>query len=593
LDSFFQLQAAVAGRYSLVRELGRGGMAIVFLARDVALDRLVAIKLLPPALATRADLRERFLREARTVAQLSHPNIVPIHAVEERDGLVFFVMSFVDGETLGQRVRRTGPLKSGDGVRILQEMAWSLAHAHARGVVHRDVKPDNVLLDGETGRAVVTDFGIAAAMGGSASGPGAALGTPQYLSPEQARGEEAGPRSDLYSLGVTAWLALAGRLPFESSSVPDLLRRHATEVPPPIMTVRPDLPPSLARAVDRCLAKRPEDRPASAEALAAELGASQALAPSIPGPVRHYLRKTQGSEMEVYAAVSAIAYLQAIVARTQTLFTGFDAEFLAIMSSIVGTAAAVVCGGLLVLRGRDIRALTRAGFDYAVVRRANAQQRAVAAADADTTRHPMRALALGLVGGAASLALGFWGIGADSFRPGFAGIVASTATFALTARAVRNALRPRIPGAEGRIMSWIERWLFRVAGVKNVPRAVVQGEPTILAIGGAIHDVWSALPAADREQLADLPRLAERLEAEAMRLRERPPDPASSERLRTVVAAMESLRLDLLRVASGAAEPGAVTAQLEAARRIGEDVDAMLAARDDAAALLRPETTPV
>ena len=143
---FLALQEAVAGRYSLERELGRGGMGVVYLARDVSLDRLVAIKLLPPELAARATLRERFLREARLAARLSHPNIVPIHSVEEHDGLVWFVMAFVPGESLGARLRARGSLPPSEAGRLLRDVAWALGHAHAHGVVHRDVKPDNILL---------------------------------------------------------------------------------------------------------------------------------------------------------------------------------------------------------------------------------------------------------------------------------------------------------------------------------------------------------------------------------------------------------------------------------------------------------------
>jgi serine/threonine-protein kinase len=158
---FLDLQAALAGEYSLQRELGRGGMGVVYLARDVQLDRDVAIKVLPTHLARTPAARERFLREARMAAGLSHPHIVPIHRVSEIGGFVFFVMSYVEGETLGERLRRSGPLSAVDATRVMREVAWALAYAHGRGLVHRDVKPDNILLEAGSGRALVTDFGIA------------------------------------------------------------------------------------------------------------------------------------------------------------------------------------------------------------------------------------------------------------------------------------------------------------------------------------------------------------------------------------------------------------------------------------------------
>src|SRR5882724_3969959 len=161
-ELFFSFQQSLAGRYSIDRELGRGGMGIVYLAREVHLDRMVAIKLLPPDKAKEPALRERFLREVRLAAKLSHPNIIPIHAVEDSGGFVFYVMAFIDGETLAHRVRSRGPLPSGDGVRVLREVAWALGHAHGQGLVHRDVKPDNILLEIGSGRVLVADFGIAA-----------------------------------------------------------------------------------------------------------------------------------------------------------------------------------------------------------------------------------------------------------------------------------------------------------------------------------------------------------------------------------------------------------------------------------------------
>src|SRR4029077_3056649 len=158
---FLDFQSALAGRYSLERELGRGGMGIVYLAREVRLDRLVAIKLLPPARASDGRLRDRFLREARTAAKLSHPHIIPIFAVDEVGEFVFFAMAYVAGETLTERVSRRGPLPPSDAARVLREVAWALAYAHSQGLVHRDVKPDNIMLEETTGRALVADFGIA------------------------------------------------------------------------------------------------------------------------------------------------------------------------------------------------------------------------------------------------------------------------------------------------------------------------------------------------------------------------------------------------------------------------------------------------
>src|SRR4051812_47658498 len=160
--TFLAFQEAVASRFSLQRELGRGGMGVVYLAREVRLERSVAIKLLPPELAANPTLRERFMREARTAARLSHPYIVPIHAVDDVGGFVFYSMAYVDGETLAQRVSSRGPLPPGEAMRVLREIAWALSYAHSQGVVHRDIKPANVLLERGSGRAMVTDFGIAA-----------------------------------------------------------------------------------------------------------------------------------------------------------------------------------------------------------------------------------------------------------------------------------------------------------------------------------------------------------------------------------------------------------------------------------------------
>src|SRR6266567_952309 len=188
---FLDFQGAVAGRYSLERERGRGGMGVVYLAREVRLDRPVAIKLLPPEFAAQETLRDRFLREARTAARLSHPYIVPIHSVDEIGGFVFYVMAYVEGETLAQRVAARGAVPPHEATRVLREVAWALAYAHAQGVVHRDVKPANILLERGTERAMVTDFGIARLTRTSGeTAVGELLGTPEYMRPEQAGGDE-------------------------------------------------------------------------------------------------------------------------------------------------------------------------------------------------------------------------------------------------------------------------------------------------------------------------------------------------------------------------------------------------------------------
>jgi serine/threonine-protein kinase len=258
-----RLIVAVGAQYLVDAEIGRGGMAVVYRATDLRLNRRVAIKLLPPELAFNADVRERFLREAQTSAQLAHPNIVPIYTVDEVDGLVFFVMGLVDGESLAQRLARERRLPVADVRGILAAVADALAYAHAQGVVHRDVKPDNVMLDRRTGRALVTDFGIAraAAADSRLTVTGVAIGTPAYMSPEQALGErELDGRSDLYSLGVIGYQMLAGETPFKAANTPAMLVKHVAETPRQLSSLRPDAPPALANAIMRALAKKPEDR---------------------------------------------------------------------------------------------------------------------------------------------------------------------------------------------------------------------------------------------------------------------------------------------------------------------------------------------
>ena len=249
--------------YEMDAEIGRGGMGVVYRCRDVKLRRFVAIKVLPPDLAFRDEVRVRFLREAETAAQLNHPNIVPIYSVDERDGLVWFVMGLVDGESLGARLIREPRPPFADVKRILREVADALAYAHARGIIHRDIKPDNILLERLTGRPIVTDFGIARAIETDSrlTVTGTAVGTPAYMSPEQAMGEgEIDGRSDLYSLAVVGYQMLAGELPFKASNTPAMLMKHLSDPLRPLHTVQPDVPRALAGLIERTLAKKPHQR---------------------------------------------------------------------------------------------------------------------------------------------------------------------------------------------------------------------------------------------------------------------------------------------------------------------------------------------
>ena len=266
----------LSANYELESEVGRGGMGIVYCARDRRLKREIAIKVLPPELSFRADIRQRFLREADTAAQLNHPNIVPIYTVEEKDNLVYFVMSYIKGDNLGQRLQQHGPIAPVEVRRILREVADALSYAHNRNVIHRDIKPDNIIIDEETGRAMVTDFGIARALTDSGdsrlTATGMAIGTPAYMSPEQSAGDSAiDGRSDLYSLGVVGYQMLCGQPPFVANNTPSMLVKHLSEKPIPVDERWPDLPQDLSRAVMMCLEKDPADRFPSAAAFAVAL----------------------------------------------------------------------------------------------------------------------------------------------------------------------------------------------------------------------------------------------------------------------------------------------------------------------------------
>ncbi len=306
--TFDALRTALRDRYDVQRQLGRGGMGAVYLARDVQLDRSVAIKVLPSEFAADSSLRDRFLRETRMAASFSHPNIVPVFSVEDRDGLLAFAMGYIEGESLAERVKRSGALSVKELVRLLQDIGYALAYAHGRGVVHRDIKPDNIMLERATGRALLMDFGISRTIAAPANTQGLTrvgevVGTPEFMSPEQASGDDLDGRSDLYSLGLVAWFAATARLAISGESTQKVLVKQLTELVPPVLAERGDLPRALADAIDRCVRKDPAERFASAEELVDTIDVARLSGPEVPLPIRLFAEEASQAGLVLFGGV--------------------------------------------------------------------------------------------------------------------------------------------------------------------------------------------------------------------------------------------------------------------------------------------------
>ena len=292
-----RLTRTLAGRYEIIRVLGRGGMAVVFLAQDLVLEREVAIKVLPPDMSLDTKLIPRFQQEAKTAAKLDHPNIIPIYRVESEAGLDYFVMKYVNGRTLEQ-VLENGPLPLPQARRVLREAALALGHAHRRRIVHRDVKPANIMLEEADGRVVLTDFGISKAAHDASqlTGTGTIIGTPHYMAPEQAKGAALDGRADQYALAIVGHQILTGKLPFDGSAH-SILYKQVFEPPPPMLELRPDTPSDLSRALERALSKDPEHRfPTMEEFAAAVSGERAGTATVVSGPVKLPTKAPDGPE---------------------------------------------------------------------------------------------------------------------------------------------------------------------------------------------------------------------------------------------------------------------------------------------------------
>ncbi|MDH5315186.1 MAG: serine/threonine protein kinase [Gemmatimonadota bacterium] len=563
------LQQAVAGRFAVERELGRGGMGVVFLARDLTLDRPVAIKLLAPALAADSRARERFLREARAAARLSHPHIVPIHSVEDHGGVVFFVMAYVEGETLGQRVRRAGPLPRAQASRIMQEVTWALGMAHALGLVHRDVKPDNILLERATGRALVMDFGIAHFGEGPVKGTDARAGTPHYMSPEQAAGDPVDGRSDIYSLGVTMFFALTGERPFEEVPTPAALLA-GTVVAPTVLSLRPDLPLPFAAAIDRCLSPDPATRFSSAEELAAAVVAARPAGDQTPAPVAGWVMDAQAAGAEIGTAVVTAAVSAGVMG-----VVGFDsiAGFIFYPISALLTGMGLFRFGDLVLRTRQLR---QQGYGLESVapaltleqRRIEEEATLLGKAPAGPFDIPIVFLATT----AAKTALSVWLLNSSI---DWLNVIGAAGTVLFPASAVRHLSRrwPRaqtfwsrmLSGRLGKFLFWVaDRW----PGSTALP---APDAPTAVLLGGAADRLYRALPPPRQAEFGELPALLRRLEADALAAGDTNPA-----RRGAALSALEAIRLDLLRMQAGDAVADQLTEDLGAARRLADRVDQAL-----------------
>jgi len=613
---FIDLQDALAGEYSLERELGRGGMGIVYLAREVQLDRLVAIKLLPNALASRADVRGRFLREARTAASLSHPHIVPIYRVGEAKGFVFFVMAYVNGETLGDRLRARGPLSAAVATRLLREVSWALSYAHGRGIVHRDIKPDNILIEAETGRALVTDFGIARGAAETAiSDPGQVMGTAHFMSPEQASSETIDGRSDLYSLGVVGFLAVSGTLPFDAPNIPSLLVKQISTDAPRVSSVAPIVPRALADVIDRCLRKTPAERFARGEELAEALEVAS-------GPVRAKL------PMALRVWTQAADPLRPAYIAWSGVFT------MGLLSELRGGGdwPIVLAFDLLplipitIFHARKTYQALSAGYTLRDLRVALAawqtERREELAFELDEAESRwakvMRAATYTLIAGVGFVF--FDGLPhtlvAKILIVGL--VIGSIGTFtvsnALGVRMISKGIRPKLIGAVRSMIlnSRVGEWATKLLTPRDrKPNADLDYRPTEMALGLAVEELFAALPQAYREHVADLPRIVALLEAHAAAARARVDEvaalmaigdreaPASAPKLiasrdaakrelADSVAALEAIRLDLLRLHGGASDLRPITTVLEAAKELGEELDRLGRAQQEVSETVRP-----
>lgn len=603
------LQEQLGERWSLERELGRGGMGTVWLARDLKLDRPVAIKVLHPHLAADAAHRARFLDEARTAARLAHPHIVPIYGIETTTETAAIVMAFVDGETLAARIARRGALATSEAERVFRELTWALAYAHQCGVIHRDLTLANVLLDRDTGRAVLVDFGLATLATTTDGAP--IFGTPGFLAPEVIRGEPATVHTDLYALGVIGYTMLAGRPPLSGETTAELLAKHLVQ-PPPELRLR-GVSRRLIAAVQQCLAKTPDARPADCGALLAAL--ERAPAPIVVAPpLAAWFTRWQRIR-PIYAVATPIIGMQSWLLLWGYFQTGIGELVVAavLSSALAVTALPIVAHGIAELVA--LRQLQRHGFGIADIRAAwshwtDALEREYHARGLPPL--PGRVVFDLTVLGAAGLAILFLivfpilplVVAADELsltRAVLLSMASSVYLGVLTGTGI-GFVAPGIRlKPHGRFRRLMERF-WNSSFADGIARLARTGAPariaatqtlhrnTELVLGLALDELWNALPAGLRLELGDVPTLAGTLQHAAEELRDLGERLAASVEDLADIDPPESRRLDALRVQVQQRQREAIT-ELErlrlhllravAERRATEDLTQQLAAAQE------------
>lgn len=606
-SEFVALQEALAGRYSLERELERGPVVVEFLARDVALDRPVVLKLLRGELAERSPVRSRFLEAARQASALFHPNILPTHAVEELDGFVFVVTTSVEGETVADRVEERGPMTPSEVRKMVEDAAWALSHAHARGVYHGDLGPRSLVREEGSGRMLVVDFGLAHAAGGAKPS--------WHVAPEQRGGRSLDARSDLYALGATTWYALTGHLPSSGWEPPE------------------GSPPRLVDAVRECLARDPARRPASAMTLAHAIAERGVVPASLPPAVHRLLRRIR--------RFSPVAGIGVVV-----LWLIRDGAVELLLTPLIALAFGAMGMGLL----RSAREVLREGLDAELITFILEEEVVELQARGDASARGFQNFAIGC--GGVVFALGaipvsifaiatVWSVltGGGVVGLSFLGDMSVAGALLVTFLFLAGPSLPK--DSPLRLLDWGERMmvgrfgrlLFRLAriGLSSDDRRLGPadaGQPTEILVSTAAEEVFSSLPRDLQARFPDVPKAIDDLRTQVASLHRRdealaeamgritaPPSDGDTgedtedirvrrdleaardrvrERIGEAVAALEHLRLNMMYLGAGSGTEDDLTLDLQRARELSDELGHLDHAWAEVRSLLEgdPEGSP-